>query len=117
MATKRAATTEAGAEEQRPLFSVDMSELFGRRKMSGREVREFERVQPVKYSNLMKVVTAGDIPWDTFLGMIYILRRRQDPTFTFDDLLDLTEDDYEVTGVDEQQAGPTAEPVAAPTGS
>lgn len=119
MATAR---TKAAAvvDEPQSLFTVDVNDVLTRGKMTGREVREFERVQPTKYSNLTDVFKAGQVPWDTILGIVYILRRRQDPNFSFDDLLDLTEDEFTVIGIEieEADADPTAEPSGeTPTGS
>lgn len=122
MAATRKTTGPEETEASQHLFKVDFNDILTNGKMIGREVREFERVQPTKYSNLSKIFKSGEVPWDTILGMIYILRRRQDPEFSFDDLLDLTEDQYEVVGITvedvDDEANPTAEPAGEdPTGS
>jgi hypothetical protein len=89
-------------------------------KWSGRESRDFEAVQPVKFVNLMSVFQSGEIPYDTLLAFVWIQHRRVDPTFTFDDALDLTTDEWDIEGVTVAEADPTSEPVeptAIATGS
>lgn len=85
-------------------------------KWSGRTIRDFESVQPVRFVNLVKVLTSGEVPWDTLLAFMWVTHRQVDPYFTFDDVLDLPSDQWDIEGLGIDKDDPTAEP-AATTGS
>lgn len=98
-------------------IQVDLSELAS---LTGREIRDFERVQPVKLSNLGKVSESGEIPVDTIYGLAWVFHRRENPGVSFDDVLDIPFRNIELVGAEvvESDEVPTAEPDGAtPTGS
>lgn len=98
-------------------IQVDLSELAG---MTGREIRDFERVQPVKMSNLGKVSESGELPVDTIYALAWVFYRRENPAVSFDDVLDVPFRSIELVGAEvvESDDVPTGEPDGAtPTGS
>lgn len=118
MATKRPTPIKSnGAEDAaRERIVVDFGELQ-KRKFTGREVRDFEGVQSVRYMSLPRVLESGEMPFDTLLALLWILHRRRDPSFTWDNALDLTEDDWEIAGAVVSEADPTATEPVPTTGS
>ena len=116
MTTGAVAKGKPAPVDDGPRVQVDFADLQ-RHKLTGREVREFERVQGLRYVALQRVFQSGDIPYDTLLALVWLLWRRQEPGFTFDDMLELTEDEWTIRGVAISEPDPTAAPDAAQTGS
>ena len=112
MATKRTPATTPDEPRVRVDFGV-----LQRQRLTGREVREFERVQGVKYMAVSALFQAGEVPYDTLLALVWILHRRTDPDMTFDDMLDLREDEWAIDGINVTESDPTPEPADARTGS
>jgi len=87
------------------------------RPLTGREIRDLERAQSVSFMALQRKMSSGaesfDLPWDTLLALVWVMHRREDPSFTFDQALDLRIDEWEFGGIAiSDVADPTTEPAA-----